>query len=262
VLDLTLVERSALLVLMAENRPLREDSDLRRVHGVSLSKKQRETLQRCGLIATRRNPFTHTLTPKGWAWVSAETQALRPPGKISQGALYAVLNALGRYANRVGLELIDLFNEERPPPKSEKTADTGPRRQPPPPHRDRTQEELLQKAALVEVDESLALALQDQPVLDRAFMRLSKKASEDLQGAVKGAESAANLVLQWARRAAEKRAIVAVCRQGDEVRFDPMLHDSDEPLEEGARVLVRKVPVVRRVNSDRIVLARGRVEPI
>ncbi len=74
-----------------------------------------------------------------------------------------------------------------------------------------------------EVDEALALMLQDQPVIDRALSRLSKKASANLQSELEGTRRAINLVLQWGRRAADKRSIVIIGNQGEAVAFDPLL---------------------------------------
>ncbi|MGO9475538.1 MAG: hypothetical protein ACLPWS_19355 [Rhodomicrobium sp.] len=116
---------------------------------------------------------------------------------------------------------------------------------------------MLQDAELAEVDEALALLLQDQPVVDRAMLRLGKKATPALQTEIEGAKNAINLVLQWGHRAAAKRSIVTVAAQGNEVNFDPILYEADEPTKTGARVLVRRTAVVRRTGSGDLVLARG-----
>lgn len=256
--DLTLVERSVLLVLLAESRPLREWADLHRVHGINLTKRSREKLQRLDLIATTQKPITHTLTPTGWSWASAEIKASRPRGQMSLGALYAVLNALGRFAEREGLTLADIFDGRTGRGKGPCRSGTNSGV----PQHERSQKELLLEASLVDVDGSLALVLQDQPVLDGAIIKLRRRAPDELNASIKSVEAAANLVLQWANRAAEKRSISVVSNQGDEVPFDPVLYDADEPIEEGAPTIVRKVPVVRSLGGDRIVLVRGLAEPV
>jgi hypothetical protein len=70
--DLTPVERGALLVLMAEARPLKESSELKAVHGIALKGSHRAKLRRLGLINTTENPFIHSLSEKGWQWARHE----------------------------------------------------------------------------------------------------------------------------------------------------------------------------------------------
>ncbi len=121
---------------------------------------------------------------------------------------------------------------------------------------------MLQDAELAEVDEALALLLQDQPVVDRALMRLDKKAGPALQNEIEGVKNAIALILQWGRRAAAKRSIITVADQGDEVTFDPILYETDEPTKTGSRVLVRRTPIVRRTSSGEFVIARGRASAV
>jgi hypothetical protein len=93
--ELTPVERNVLLVLMAESRPLKERAELLSRFGIAMTKKHRDSLRKLGFIETGRNPFTHSLTRRGWEWVTAQTQSPRPKGATGQGALYAVLGARG-----------------------------------------------------------------------------------------------------------------------------------------------------------------------
>ena len=60
---------------------------------------------------------------------------------------------------------------------------------------------------LVERAVLLALALQDEPVLQRAIARVAASKEGDLPAAAKNLEAASKLVLQWVRRAAELRRI-------------------------------------------------------
>ncbi len=262
--ELTLIERNVLLVLMAENRPLREAADLRQRHGIAMTKKHREALQKLGLIETAPNPFTHKLTKSGWDRVISETQAARPTGTSGQGALYAVLSAIGQYADRNGLTLRQIFQEPAEPDqkthrKSNGAAIDAPAALLP---TGRTQHQMLQEAELADVDEALALLLQDQPVVDRALSRLSKKAEPGLKNEIEGTKNAVNLVLQWGRRAAEKRLISAVSGQGEEADFDPVLYEMDEPVKAGSRIIVRRAPIVRKTQSGELVIARGSASAI
>ncbi len=262
--QLTPVERNALLVLMAESRPLKERADLQSRFGISITKKHRESLRKLGLIETTRAPLTHTLTRRGWEWANAQMRVPRPKGASGQGALYAILSALGRYSkqNRLTLaqifQLTDGFAHAADGQNHELNSDRASPRLP----SGRTQSQMLQDAELAEVDEALALLLQDQPVVARAMQRLDKKATPALQNEIEGAKNAISLILQWGRRAAAKRSIVTVGDQGDQVAFDPILYEADEPTKTGTRVLVRRTPVVRKTGSGELVLARGRASAV
>src|SRR5208337_4477172 len=86
--DLTPVERNALLVLMAESRPLKEKADLQRRFGIAMSKKHRESLLRQGLIETTRSPFTHNAARMGMgqcADASGTPQGRKRPRRALRG---------------------------------------------------------------------------------------------------------------------------------------------------------------------------------
>jgi chromosome segregation and condensation protein ScpB len=236
--ELKLVERAVLLALMAAGEPLRESADLTTRLGINVKKVHRDQLLELALITTTPRPLTYALTEKGWAWTREELRAPRPKGIMGQGALYAVLHGLGRYSDRSGLSLPEIFCDAAP---------STPKPAPGP-------ELLYRDAAIVEVDKSLALALQDEPVLLRAIARVAASKEGDLP-----TEAASKLVMQWVKRAAELRRIAPVQEQGDTVTFDPLLHDSDDAIDEGESVIVRKAPITRGRGSDCLVLARGKV---
>lgn len=262
--ELTPTERNVLLVLMAESRPLKEKADLRARFGIAMTRKHRDSLRKLGLIETTRRPFTHSLTRRGWDWVNAQTQSERPKGTSGQGALYAVLGALGRYAKRNALTLGQIFHPtaEHPHAAQAHRAKTVAAADAALLPSGRTQSQMLQDAELAEVDEALALLLQDQPVVERALSRLDKKAEPALRDEVEAVRNAVGLILQWGRRAASKRSIVTVAGQGEEVTFDPLLYEADEPTKTGSRVLVRRTPIVRRTNSGEFVISRGRASAL
>lgn len=118
--NLTPFERGALIVLMAEGRPLR-DRDLKGVHGITLAPRHRTRLHCLGLINISAKPLTYALSQKGWQWASHELSARRPDGEMGAGALYAVLNALDRYLDRHHHTLAHVFGgaamlAQLPPP--------------------------------------------------------------------------------------------------------------------------------------------------
>ncbi len=249
---LTPIERSALFVLMAENRPLRESADLESRHGVALTAAHRKKLQRLGLISTTSKPYTHTLTKKGWAWVEREAGSPRPAGQMNMGALYAVMAALSEQAKRSGVPLAKLFDPDAridggsATSSEERSGSTG--------------NGAIAQAAWSEADESLALALQDMAKLDRALERLRSDVGEKHAKAVKRAEGAVKLVTQWVRQAARQRLVSVTAASGDEISFDPVHYVSDDAVPEGARVRVRKPSVVRGDGPASVVVARGEVD--
>ncbi|MBX2798695.1 MAG: hypothetical protein KTR31_13520 [Myxococcales bacterium] len=117
--DLTLRERSALLVLMAESRVI-TNPDLKQRFGVELTKGSRKKLAQLGLIdvsearsgKTKRKVLAYELTERGWGWAASEVATDRPGSGAGTGALYAVLNGLHRYLDREGLVLAEVFGDE------------------------------------------------------------------------------------------------------------------------------------------------------
>lgn len=109
--DLTFVERTTLLVLMAESRPVRL-TELPTL-GSGLPVKPRNKLVDAGLISVEKvGPgMVVELTDAGWARGSEEfgadapSQASRSGGK----ALYTLLRAMRRYFDRVGIEPNEVF---------------------------------------------------------------------------------------------------------------------------------------------------------
>jgi hypothetical protein len=242
-IDLTPVERGALLALMAAGRPLKENSELKQVHGIALSENHRKKLQDLGLIDTVKKPLTHSLSEKGWQWARREIAAPVPKGLMGMGALYAVLGGLRRHIERQGYRLEDIFVEGEP-----KT-------------RDRSRQH-IQEAAWSEADEALGQALQDIPVLTKAIDALQQASTKDLNGLVKRTSGAAKLVLQSVRHAGRKRELSLATESGSETAFDPVMHRSDDAPRPGDRVRVRKSPIVRGPENARVVVLQGEVESV
>src|ERR1700721_1367369 len=99
--QLTPVERGALFALMAEGRPLKENAELKGIHGILLKVGHRNKLRQLGLIeTTKQKPLTHILSKEGWEWARKEITASKPKGTMGMGALYSVLGGLHRYIER------------------------------------------------------------------------------------------------------------------------------------------------------------------
>jgi hypothetical protein len=241
--DLTPVERGALFVLMAEGRPLKENSELKGVHGIALTPNHRSKLQRLELLHTTKKPFTHSLSEKGWQWVKEETAAPKPKGQIGMGALYSVLHGLRRHIERHGHSLENVFG----------TA---------PPNGPDSSRRHMHEAAWSEADEALGQALQDMPVFTKAIEALQQASTADLDGLVKRTSAAAKLVLQSVRHAGRKRELALVMDAGSETAFDPAIHRSDQDPTPGDRVRIRKPPVIRGLANAGVVVLLGEVEPI
>jgi len=243
-IDLTPIERGALLALMAAGRPLKENSELKRVHGIALKEIHRKKLQSLGLIdTTKKSPLTHRLSDKGWQWAREQVVAPTPKGMMGMGALYAVLGGLRRYIERNGYRLEDVFVEAEPK------------------ERDRSRQH-LREAAWSEADEALGQALQDIPILTRAIDALQKAATDELNGLVKRTSGAAKLVSQSVRHAGRKRELSLATDAGSETAFDPVMHRSDDAPQPGDRVRVRKPPIVRGPENARVVVLQGEVESV
>ncbi|MFG1929960.1 hypothetical protein ACGFK1_04805 [Mycobacterium sp. NPDC048908] len=111
--DLTGTERSVLLVLMAEARPV-PNPDLVAL-GPTLDKPGRDKLNALGLIESDRSSgrFVHELTDRGWR-LCHDILAAGPPPRSTGPAktLYTVLGSLERYLRRADLSLADVFGAD------------------------------------------------------------------------------------------------------------------------------------------------------
>jgi hypothetical protein len=241
--ELTPVERGTLLVLMANGRPLKESADLKAVYGLALKPNHRTKLQRLGLIETTTKPWTHVLSEKGRQWAKEQLSAPKPKGQMGMGPLYAVLHGLRRYIERHDYTLSDVFSE------AGKKTDT-------------VAQDRIENAAWAEADEALAQALQDMSIFNRALSKLQDAAKDHLSELTKRTAAASNLVLQSVRQAARRRELSFATQEGEETRFDPVMHRSDEGLEVGAPVRIRKAPVIRGPVELGIVVLAGEVEPV
>ena len=237
-IDLTPVERGALLALMAAGRPLKESSELKRLHGIALNEGHRKKLRDLGLIDTSKKPLTHSLSAKGWRWAREEIAAPTPKGNMGMGGLYAVLGGVRRYIEQRGYRLEDVFvatesqpqTEAKPPMEAKSQAPREQRAGAP----DRARQH-IQDAAWSEADEALGQALQDMPVLMKAIDALQQGAPKELNGLIKRTTGAAKLVMQSVRHAGRKRELAPATDAGSETSFDPVMHRSDEAPRPGDR---------------------------
>jgi hypothetical protein len=119
----------------------------------------------------------------------------------------------------------------------------------------------IENAAWAEADEALAQALQDISVFNRAINKLQDAARDHMLELAKRTAAASNLVLQSVRQAARKRELSFATEEGEETTFDPVMHRSDEELEVGAPVRIRKAPIIRGAARLGVVVLMGEVEP-
>lgn len=118
--QLTLLERAALLVLLAEGRRL-TNAQLEEAAGFRLVGPARLRLVEDKLITCERSgrSYAFELTDDGAAWCTAELANARPPqARPLGGALYAVLRGLAR----TGTPLSDLFPYRTDPEQSIRSA--------------------------------------------------------------------------------------------------------------------------------------------
>jgi hypothetical protein len=123
---LSLPERALLLILMATNAEL-SNPEIEKDYapGLKLTGKSRAKLADAKLIDCRkglRGAFYFRLADAGWAWCREELAGESQKQDGSAGrALYAVLGGVGRYLDRTGRSLADIFGglpEEAPAPTS------------------------------------------------------------------------------------------------------------------------------------------------
>lgn len=111
-------ERSVLIALMATNKSV-TNKELRERYGLALDGEARRRLNKDGLVTSlqqkgKGTAFFHELTDKGWAWGAKELSA-SPPSRSGSagGALYALLNGMGKALERHNLRLAEFFAPER-----------------------------------------------------------------------------------------------------------------------------------------------------
>jgi hypothetical protein len=238
----TPVERGVLMILMSKAEPVRQ-TDFDKLHGLAVKKQHRQKLAHQGLIEVSTKPkITYALTKKGWTWLSQEVTASKPKGSMGLGPLYAVLGAVDRLAKKLGKPLDKALS---PDPISH-----------PEPNQD------IRPPEWIEVDELVARAMQDMTAFGAAISRLKDIAKDVTESDVKRAEIAANLVFQSVKLAGKKRALDLDGAVGTEASFDPVFFHSDENIEFGAPVRIRKSPVTRGHGAQKIIIRPGLVEPI
>lgn len=113
--DLTFVEKSVLLILMAEAIEL-PNTELTNRHRVKVPVASRERLMRLGYVATRteNRRLYWELTDAGWARAAQELGAEVPPMAGTGGAaLYAILARIKRFLERADVPYQEFFQAEK-----------------------------------------------------------------------------------------------------------------------------------------------------
>lgn len=242
-IDLTPVERSTLLVLFTENRPLKESAELKRIFGITLTANHRTKLLSLKLIHTTTNPFTHRISSKGKKWAQRVISSPKPKGQLCMGALCSLLGRLRLQVEQLGYALEDAFGD------TPLAATNGHQR-------------YIKEAAWSEADEALAQALQDMPVFLKAIAELKNETPDHLADIVSRTSVMAQLVLQSVRLAGKKRQLEVISEAGAEILYDPDKYYADSATQPGERVKVRKTPVIRGSANASVVVARGEAERI
>jgi hypothetical protein len=119
-------ERAVLLALMSQAREI-SNPELAAIAGFRLDGKERRKLNDLRLVDSRKpgRAYLHELADAGWHWCATELSAGLPASATSaEGALYAVLGGIGRYLERAGLSLADVFQQPQAP-ESRKPDDIG-----------------------------------------------------------------------------------------------------------------------------------------
>ncbi|MFI5932169.1 hypothetical protein [Actinoplanes sp. NPDC051494] len=132
---LSLPERALLLILMAENVELSNPQIGERfAPGLKLTGAGRLKLDDAKLIESRkgeRGAYFFTITAQGRDWCREEFGGVVPTGAGSAGqALYAVLHGLGRYLDRTGLDLVNVYGDRPTAVEPVPVADEPPTGQP------------------------------------------------------------------------------------------------------------------------------------
>jgi hypothetical protein len=107
--DLTPKEAALLVLLLAENRDL-TNTELAEDFGFKLDKKNRDKLNRLGLIESTKDggkPFVHQLTDAGWARCYQPLNLESSRARAQGAALSALLQAVLRHLDQQGLSLAE-----------------------------------------------------------------------------------------------------------------------------------------------------------
>jgi hypothetical protein len=111
---LSLPETAILLILMAEAREI-SNPELKERYGLTLDGASRRRLNEFKLVESQKRGrgFVHVLTDQGWVRCVTELNVASPPARAGSAgaALYAVLAGLGRYIERSGLSLAEVFGD-------------------------------------------------------------------------------------------------------------------------------------------------------
>jgi hypothetical protein len=104
-------ERAAVFALLGEARELSNPELYERV-GFRLDGKERRKLNELGLVTSHMpgRSYVHELSDAGWRWCADEFRAgPRPGAPYLERGLYVAFAGFGRYLQRHGLSLADVF---------------------------------------------------------------------------------------------------------------------------------------------------------
>ena len=247
--ELTPVERSVLVALMAAGGTLKENAELAGRYGLKMTASHRKTLSGLGLVKTTRSPFTHTLTDEGWAFLASEFPLDVPRDMVKLGGMNALVAGVQRACEANGLSLAGFFAGKAGKPAKTKAEKKAP-------------EDAVAEAAWSESEEALAMALQDMTAFAARLERQARAAGDDQAQVFKQLSLNAENVLQSVRQAARKRDLDLAFEPGAEAGYDAAMFDCYEEMDDGEAALVVKQPVIKHTAPDQsIVVLRGLASP-
>ncbi|MEM5518556.1 hypothetical protein WNY37_16480 [Henriciella sp. AS95] len=254
--DLTPVERSVLVALMAEGGPLKEAADLGARYGIRMTGWHRKRLSGLGLVKTTKAPFTHELTDEGWAFLASDFPMDVPQVSMKLGAMNALLAGVRQRVGADGSALKAFFTGKGGAPASDTAV------KPAKPKPETAEKDLMAEAAWSESETMLAMALQAMPAFDGRFGALEKTLDGQGEAALKQVSLAAENVFQNLRMAASKRGLEALHKRNETVAFDPVYFEATEDMDDGEDAIVMKQPIIRVRDGDELVILRGLATPL
>lgn len=242
-----------LVALMAAGGPLKESADLGGRYGLKLTAWHRNRLTEMGLVTITKNPFTHDLTDKGWAFLAEDFPLDVPAESIKLGAMNALFESVRDRLAARGDRLQDFFAGDAPKPAAKTDA---------PKSTEEVEGKLMADAAWSESETMLAMALQSIPAFSGRLGALEKAVGETNEAMLKQVSLSADSVFQNVRMAARKRGLEAMHERGDQVAYDSAYFDATDDMDEDEDALVMKQPIIRVRDGAEVIILRGLASPL
>lgn len=241
---LTPVERTLLIVLMAEGRPLRESADLGNELKINVKVGHRKKLVDLGLVKATPRPWTLELTEKGWELLETSFPTDIPKDPMKLSGMQVMLARLRQQLSARGTGLQAFFTSDHA--LSDEV---------------RTKTSVLETSPASDSDEYIASALQDIPSFAVRLKRLEPRVEEQGQRDLEQVALAAEGVFQNIRMAARRRGLEVRHEKGTDIPFDAAYYDCPLGAEHDEPVMVVKPAIVKGADSGEIIILRGLAQP-